>query len=45
MARYVGPSRGSFLRVETAGGIVLLVAALAAIAWATSSWAASYEAL
>ncbi|HEU4407093.1 MAG TPA: Na+/H+ antiporter NhaA [Polyangiaceae bacterium] len=32
-----------FLHVEAAGGAVLLVAALAALAWANSPWAATYE--
>jgi Na+:H+ antiporter, NhaA family len=45
LARYVGRPVASFLRVEAAGGIILLVAALVALAWANSSWAASYEAL
>jgi NhaA family Na+:H+ antiporter len=34
-----------FLRIEAASGIVLLVAAAAALAWANSPWRASYEAL
>jgi NhaA family Na+:H+ antiporter len=34
-----------FLHVEAAGGIVLLIAAAFALAWANSSWAHSYEAL
>ena len=45
LARCIGRPVASFLRVEPAGGIVLLVAALVAIAWANSSWATSYEAL
>jgi len=45
LARYVGRPVASFLRVEAAGGIVLLVAALVALAWANSSWSASYAAL
>ena len=32
-----------FTRVEAAGGLVMLVAALAALAWANSPWHASYE--
>ncbi|MEV0648168.1 Na+/H+ antiporter NhaA [Phytomonospora sp. NPDC050363] len=31
------------LRTETVGGVVLLVAAVVALAWANSPWAASYE--
>ena len=34
-----------FLRVQAASGIVLVVAALVALAWANSSWAPAYEAL
>lgn len=34
-----------FLHVEAAGGIVLLIAAALALAWANSPWAHSYEAL
>jgi Na+:H+ antiporter, NhaA family len=34
-----------FLRVETAGGMVLLVATAAALIWANSPWHSSYEAL
>jgi Na+:H+ antiporter, NhaA family len=34
-----------FLRVETAGGVALLIAAAAALIWANSPWHASYEAL
>ena len=34
-----------FLHTESAGGIVLLVGALAALAWANSPWQSSYEAL
>jgi NhaA family Na+:H+ antiporter len=33
------------LRKETVGGALLLIAAVVAIAWANSPWAASYEAL
>jgi len=32
-----------FLRIEAASGIILLVAAVVALAWANSPWAASYE--
>ena len=34
-----------FLRTETAGGVVLLFAAAAALVWANSPWQRSYEAL
>ncbi len=34
-----------FMRTEASGGIVMLVAALAALIWANSPWSASYEAL
>ena len=34
-----------FLHVEAAGGIVLLIAAAVALAWANSPWAHSYEVL
>ena len=34
-----------FLRVETAGGLVLLVATATALIWANSPWHSSYEAL
>jgi Na+:H+ antiporter, NhaA family len=45
LARYVGRPVASFLRVEAAGGIVLVLAATAAMVWANSPWAGSYEAL
>ena len=32
-----------FTRVEAAGGVVMLVAALVALAWANSPWHAGYE--
>lgn len=35
----------SFVRSESAGGILLMVAAAAAFAWANSPWAEAYEAL
>ncbi|HEX2089612.1 MAG TPA: Na+/H+ antiporter NhaA [Actinomycetota bacterium] len=34
-----------FLRTETAGGVVLVVAAAVALAWANSPWQTSYETL
>ncbi|WP_236700540.1 Na+/H+ antiporter NhaA [Allosalinactinospora lopnorensis] len=45
LARFVGRPVAAFLRVEAAGGIVLLMAAVVALAWANSPWSASYEAL
>lgn len=42
--RVLGPL-GRFLHVEAASGVVLLAAAVVAIVWASSPWAASYEAL
>ncbi|MQA62997.1 MAG: hypothetical protein GEU86_16240 [Actinophytocola sp.] len=44
-ARFVGRPTAAFLKVEAAGGIVLLVATLAALVWANSAWSGSYEAL
>jgi NhaA family Na+:H+ antiporter len=41
-ARVLGPLE-RFLHVEAASGIVLLLGALAALIWANSPWAASYE--
>ena len=32
-----------FLHTEAAGGVVLLIAAVAAVAWASSPWASSYD--
>jgi Na+:H+ antiporter, NhaA family len=43
LAKYVGRPIAGFLRVEAAGGIVLVAAALAAMLWANSPWSASYE--
>src|SRR5687768_3173425 len=34
-----------FLHIEAAGGVVLLIAAALALAWANSPWSHSYEAL
>ena len=45
LARWVARPLASFLRVEAAGGLVLLVATVAALAWANSPWRASYDAL
>jgi NhaA family Na+:H+ antiporter len=45
LAKYVGRPIAGFLQVEAAGGIILLLAAVVAMVWANSPWAASYEAL
>ena len=45
LARYVGRPVAGFLRVEAAGGIVLLLAAVVALVWANSPLAGSYDAL
>lgn len=41
-ARFAGRPLERFLRLEAASGILLLVAAAVALAWANSPWAASY---
>lgn len=43
LARYVGRPIAGFLRVESAGGIVLLAAAVIALALANSPWSDAYE--
>jgi NhaA family Na+:H+ antiporter len=45
LARYVGRPIAGFLKVEAAGGIVLLFAAVVALVWANSPWSSSYESL
>jgi Na+:H+ antiporter, NhaA family len=45
LAKFVGRPIAGFLKVEAAGGLVLLLAALVAMIWANSPWSASYEAL
>jgi NhaA family Na+:H+ antiporter len=45
LARYVGRPVAEFLRVEAAGGVLLLLAAVVAMVWANSAWADSYDAL
>jgi NhaA family Na+:H+ antiporter len=45
LAKFVGRPIAGFLKVEAAGGVVLLAAALVAMIWANSPWSASYEAL
>ncbi|MBD0328687.1 MAG: Na+/H+ antiporter NhaA [Thermoleophilia bacterium] len=44
-ARNVAVPLRAFLHTETSGGLVLLAAALAALAWVNSPWGSSYEAL
>ncbi|MGH8792812.1 MAG: Na+/H+ antiporter NhaA [Stackebrandtia sp.] len=43
LARYVARPVASFLRVEYAGGLVLLAAAVVALVWANSPWSGGYE--
>jgi NhaA family Na+:H+ antiporter len=43
VARAIRGPIESFMHVEAAGGIVLLVTAAAALVWANSAWHASYE--
>jgi NhaA family Na+:H+ antiporter len=45
LARLVARPVREFLRVEAAGSILLLLAAAAALLWANSPWASSYDAL
>lgn len=45
LARLVARPVREFLRVEAAGSILLLLAAVAALVWANSPWASSYDAL
>lgn len=45
LARLVARPLREFLRVEAAGSILLLLAAAAALLWANSPWASSYDAL
>ncbi|MFW6033686.1 MAG: Na+/H+ antiporter NhaA [bacterium] len=45
LARFVGRPVASFLRVEAAGGIVLLAATLIALVWANSGLSDAYEQL
>lgn len=44
LARFVGRPIAGFLRVEAAGGIVLLLATVVAMVWANSPWADTYDA-
>jgi len=45
LARLVARPVREFLRVEAAGSILLLLSAAAALIWANSAWASSYDAL
>ncbi|GAA5113484.1 Na+/H+ antiporter NhaA [Alloalcanivorax gelatiniphagus] len=45
LARLVARPVREFLRVEAAGSILLMLAAAAALVWANSPWASSYDAL
>ncbi len=44
LARLVARPVREFLRIEAAGSILLLIAAAAALIWANSPWASSYDA-
>jgi Na+:H+ antiporter, NhaA family len=43
LARLIARPLAEFLRVEAAGGILLLLAAVAALVWANSPWQQSYD--
>ncbi len=43
LARYVARPVREFLRVESGGSVLLLLAAAAALVWANSGWSASYD--
>ena len=45
LARRVGRPVRDFLRIEAAGGLVLIIATIVALAWANSPWSESYHAL
>ena len=45
LARYVAQPLNRFLQVEAAGGVLLLIATMAALVWANSPWSGSYEQL
>jgi len=45
LARRVGRPVRNFLRIEAAGGILLLVATIVALVWANSPWSDSYQEL
>jgi NhaA family Na+:H+ antiporter len=42
LARFAGRPLDRFLRIEAASGILLIVAAAVALAWASSPWASTY---
>ncbi len=44
LARYLGRPLAEFLRVEAAGGVMLLLAAMVAMVWANSAWSDAYDA-
>lgn len=44
-ARFAGRPLESFLRIEAASGVLLLVTAAVALVWSNSAWANSYDAL
>lgn len=45
LARFVGRPVAGFLQVEAAGGILMVVATVVALAWANSPWSESYREL
>jgi NhaA family Na+:H+ antiporter len=45
LARHVAQPLDRFLKVEAAGGVLLLAAAVAALVWANAPWSGSYEQL
>ena len=45
LARYLGRPVAEFLRIESAGGVMLLVAAVVAMVCANSGWSGTYDAL
>lgn len=45
LARFVARPVREFLRVEAAGSILLMLAAVVALVWANSPWASSYDTL
>src|SRR3546814_5973462 len=45
LARMVGRPVARFLAVETSGGILMVVATIAALTWANSPWSESYTTL
>ncbi|WP_051462826.1 Na+/H+ antiporter NhaA [Haloglycomyces albus] len=45
LARYIGLPARKFLRIESAGGVVLLIATAIALIWANSPWGGTYTEL